>query len=66
MQPEYATLDCSLAKCLVLCAHLGTYDLINNKESIDVKRFLLSVDDISKLNFLVRSFEISQSLFKFR
>ena len=46
MQPEFAALECNLAKCLVLCALLSTSNLINNKESNDVKRFLLSVDDL--------------------
>merc|ERR1719166_472825 len=61
-QSDYAALECNLAKCLVLCSH----NLIDSKESNEVKSFLLSVDDQSKLNFLVRSFENTQCLFKFR
>ena len=56
-QSEYAALECNLAKCLVLCAMLCSQSLIDSKESNEVKTFLLSVDDQSKLSFLVRSFE---------
>ena len=65
-QSDYAALECNLAKCLVLCAFLCSHKLIDSKESNEVKSFLLSVDDQSKLNFLVRSFENTQCLFKFR
>ena len=67
-QPEYAALECNLAKCLVLCAMLCCQNLINSKESNEVKAFLLSVDDDdqSKLSYLVRSFENTKCLHNFR
>ena len=61
-----AALDCSLTKCLVLCARLRSDGLVSDEESDKVKRFLLAESDPAKLSFLVRGYESSQCMKKFR
>ena len=63
---NYHTLDCNLAKCLVLGAICRRKKLINDDELTEVKKFLLSDIEAAKLSYTVRSFEEDYSLLTFR
>ena len=56
-ESRFEALDCDLAKCLVLCAKLTKNELLSETESLQVKRFLLSVQDTATLNHMVRVYE---------
>ena len=56
---ELALVEDDLSKCLILIAKLREQDLVNEKESLQTKTFILSEEDPVKLSFMVRSFESS-------
>ena len=54
---ELALVQDDLSKCLILSAKLREFNLVSEKESLQIKTFLLSEDDPVKLSFMVRSFD---------